>query len=278
MTSIHRPSSSFLLGAALALALAWASLRAAQNPPASVPQSMIVRVEADTVTAEIFSTPAQTVLAELAAWTGVVFEVAAQWNPPISVVFYRSGVKEAIERCLATSDSIFYFGRDALGRSRVEVVRVFPRGMKGQPAALRILGTGAPTKTGDDSVETVDQAVRALAESGKVDVRLKAIDVLAAAKGPAAGTALSLALDDKAAEVRVAAMEALAGLGERTALPRILAALRDPHAGVRQGAVEALALLGTAQNIKELRSMARETDPGVAAAVELAIRRLSERR
>ena len=239
---------------------------------------MQMRIEGDAVTAEIRNTPAQTVLEELAARTGVVFEVATQWNPSISVAFFKTSLREAIQRCTAAGDSIVYFGKDGGGASRISVVRVFPRGMKGQAASLRILGTGAPTKTGEDSVETVDQAIAALAENGKLELRQKAVEVLAAAKGPAAAQALLLALDDKAVEVRVAAIEALAGMTERAALPRIVEALRDPNPGVRQSAVEAVALLGSAQNVKDIRPLSRDKDPGVAAAADLAIRRLSERR
>jgi hypothetical protein len=264
----------------VATTLLSAAVLAAQNqPPPPGPQSMQIRVDGEAVTAEIRNTPAHAVFEELAARTGVIFEVAEKWNPLISLVLYRTTIEEAIQRATAPGDSILYFGRDAAGRNRITVVRVFPRGLKGQPASLRVIGTGTTTKTSDDDpIQTADQALRALSTSAKLEVRQKAVEVLAAAKSPAAAQALLGAVDDKAVEVRVAAIEALAGMNEPAALPRILEALKDPNPGARQAAVEAVAQLGTAQNVKDLRPLARDRDPGVAGAAGLAIRRLSERR
>ena len=271
------PNHAFLISILL---FAWPAGAWQQRQPGApaTPQSMELRIEGDKVTADIRITPAQTVLEELAARTGVIFEVATHWNPPISVVLYGSPLKDAIERCAGGADSIFYFGRDAEGRSRITVVRIFPRGMKGQPASLRRIGTGTATKTGYDTIETVEHAVAALAENAELEMRQKAVEVLAASKGPAAAQALLLAIDNKAVEVRVAAIEALAGMTERAALPRILGALKDSHPGVRQAAVEAVALLGAAENVKDIKPLTRDRDPGVAAAADLAVRRLSGRR
>jgi hypothetical protein len=268
----------------LLAALAAAGVRA-QNPPRvaavpnppAVPETLMIRAEGDSITAEIRAVPLQRVLEELAARTGLIFEVLTQWNPQVSVSLFKVGLEDAVRRVATGGDSIFYYERDAVGKSRIHFVRIFPRGMRGQPAGLVQIGTGAVTRSGD-AVETADQALRALAESPKLETRQKAVEVLVATRSDAAIAALTQALSDRAVEVRVAAIEGLAGLNARAALPRIVELLKDAHPGVRESAVEAVALLGTTDNLKDLKPLTRDSDPGVAGAAELALRRLAGRR
>jgi hypothetical protein len=253
----------------------------AQNPPTQPqqqqPEVLRIRLEADHVTAEIRNSPLHHVLGEIAARTGIQFEIATVWNPPISLTLYRAPVEDAIRRILASGDSMFYFAKDAAGQSRIRRVRAFPRGLKGQPASLQLLGTGQATKSGDDATVTIERAFKALSEDPNVDVRQKAVEVIATVKGDAAVSALTLAVADKAAEVRVAAIEGLAGMGAREALPRIVESLKDKHPGVRQSAVEAVAVLGGSDHVKDLKPLLRDRDASVANAASLAMRRLSER-
>ena len=58
---------------------------ATQPDPAQVPGSLTLRVEGAVVTAEIRATPLQRVLEEIAARTGVIFEVSSELNPPVSI-------------------------------------------------------------------------------------------------------------------------------------------------------------------------------------------------
>jgi len=271
--------SGFCRSAVLPLPLlALVAAARAQNPPTQPPPEVLrIRVEADHVTAEIRSSPLRHVLEELAARTGIVFEVATAWNPLISLTLYKVPLQEAVQRVVGGGDSIFYFAKDAAGVSRIRRVRAFPRGMKGQPASLQLLGTGVPTKSGDDAVDTVERALKAVTEHPNVEVRQKAVEVLATVKGDAAVSALTLALADKSPEVRAAAIEGLAGMGARPALPKVLATLKDSHPGVRQSAVEAVTLLGTAENVKDLKPLVRDKDPAVASAAEMGIRRLLQR-
>jgi hypothetical protein len=237
-----------------------------------------VRVEAKQVSAEIRAVPMQQVLEELASRTGVVFQIGIQFNPNVSVVLYRSELGEAIRRVTHPYDSAFYYEEDLLGKPVLRYVRVFPRGMKGQNLSLRYIGNGAITKTSDDLIETPEQAVKALTGSPNPDVRVKAVELLAGIQADFSVLALTQALGDSAPEVRLAAIEALSGLTARASLPAILLSLKDSHPGVRQSAVEAVMILGDAQNVKDLRPLAKDSDATVAAAAELAIRRLSERR
>jgi hypothetical protein len=279
MPSRGAPGGARALALALALSVLGAAPTSGQAPPVpAAPASMELRVEGESVTAVIRNTPVQSVLEELAARTGVQFEVATGWNPSLSLSLQGVPLGEAIQRCVASGDSIFYFGADAAGNRRIRVVRVFPKGLKGQPASLRVLGTGAPTKAGDDKIESVEQAIKVLAENPRVELRVKAVEMLGGAKVPAAAPALIPALQDKAVEVRAAAIEALAGIGSRRALGAILEALKDPSPAVRQSAVQAVALLGTGRNLRDLRPLLRDPEPGVAAAADLAVRRLVQRR
>ncbi len=247
-------------------------------PPPTSPASMKIRVEQEQVTAQIVSTPLPQVLDELAARTGLVFELAAQEATPVTVTFSRISIKEAVERLADDFNSIFYYSRDESGQSRIMFVRIFPRGNKPQQASLRYIGSGTITRTGDDTVDTPEQAVKVLEESEDVDVRQKAIEVLAAVKGDAFVEAITKALDDAAPEVRVAAIEALAGTGVHAALPKILLALKDPHPGVRQSAAVAVALMGDVENIRQLQPLTRDKDASVAAAAEMGVKKLALRR
>ena len=236
---------------------------------------MKMRIEDGFVTAEIRATPLQGVLEELADRTGVVFSIQSQENQPISISLYRVSLEEAIQRILSSENNIIYYGRDAAGNTRIEYVRVEPRANAPAQPSIRYIGTGAVTKTGEDTVDTPDQALKVLSESANLEARQKAIEVLVAAKGEVATLALMGALSDPAPEIRAAAIEGLASLGARSALPAIILSLKDKHPGVRQSAIVALALLGDAENVKDLKPLVKDQDASVAAAADIAIRKLS---
>jgi hypothetical protein len=224
---------------------------------------MKILVDEDYVTAQIVSTPLPTVLQELAARTGVVFELPMQEATPVTLSLYKVTLKEAVERVADNKNSIFYYSRDAAGESRIRFVRIFPRGNKPQQASLRYIGSGSVTRTSDDTVDTPEQAMKVLAESQNVDARQKAVEVLAGVKSDAAVEAI---------------IEALAGTGVPGALPKIIPALKDPHPGVRQSAVVAVALLGDSDNVRQVQPLTRDKDASVAAAAEMAVRKLGMRR
>ena len=239
---------------------------------------MRMRMDGGGLTAQIRATPLQQVLEELAARTGVVFEIESQENPKISVFFNRVSVQEAIHRLLSGNDSQIYYDSDEAGQSHVHYVRVFSQVLRPAPPSLRYIGTGAITKRGEDVIDNPEQALAVLAESANPVAKQKAIEVLAAVRGAAAIPALRVALADPAVEVKVAAIEGLASLGAREALPQILPALKNSHPGVRQSAILAVSLLGDAGNLKDLRPLLRDPDGSVAAAADMAIRKLSARR
>jgi hypothetical protein len=253
------------------------SSRPIQSQPVG-PLYMKIRVEDNQVTAEIRNTPLQTVLEELANRTGVVFEIQSQEDPPISISLYHVGLQEAIQRIISSENGIFYYGQDNAGLSRIEYVRVFPRANEPQQPSLRYIGTGAVTKSGDDTVDTPEQALKALAESKSLEVRQKAVELLVKAKEDVAIQALTSVLDDPAPEIMAAAIEGLASLSARSSLPGIINALKDKHPGVRQSAINAVALLGDSENVKDLKPLSRDGDASVAAAAEIAIRKLSSTR
>jgi len=239
------------------------------------PGFMRMRVEGQELTAQIQNMPLQRILDDLAARTGVVFEIESQENPATSITLYRAPLEEAIRRIIGTNDSIAYYEKDESGQSRVRFVRVLSRNIRQTPPSLRYLGTGAITKRGDDLVETPEQALTALMENPDLMARQKAIEVLVSSKSDAAIPALRVALADPSVEVRVAAIEGLAALSAREALRQIIAALKDIHPGVRQSAALAVSNLGDAGNVKDLRPLLHDIDGSVAAAADLAIRKLT---
>jgi hypothetical protein len=240
------------------------------------PSSMKLRVEEGIVTAEIRNTPLQKVLEEFAARTGIVFEVQTQEDPPLSISLFRVGLREAIQRIVGERDSLYYYSSGA-ETALPQLVRVFPRGNIPLQPSLRYIGTGSVTKSGSDVIESPDEALKVLAESLDVDARQRAVEVLVNSRNELAYEALLVIVNDPAPEIRVAAIEGFASLGARPALPVIVKALKDSHPGVRQSAITAIALLGDAENVKDLRRLGKDPDANVAAAAEVAIRKLSMR-
>ena len=248
------------------------------NQPAvpAGPASLKMRVEDERVTAEIRNTPVQRVLEELAARTGLIFEVQTQEVAPVSLTLFRVDLQEAVERIVGDRDAIFYFGTGE-NRNRLQFVRISPRKDVPVQPSIRYIGTGTITNSGEDLIDTPDQALKVLMESRNIDARQKAIEVLLADKSDLTYQVLAAELADPAPEMRVAAIEGLASMGNRSALPMILLSLRDTNPGVRQSAVTAVALMGDADNLKQLRPLVRDPDASVAAATEVAIRKLSMR-
>jgi hypothetical protein len=249
-----------------------------QPPRADQPAAMKLRIQGQDVVAQIRNTPLQDVLSELAAWSGVVFEIDAQENPPISIDFFSVPLPEAIERLTGSNHSISFYSHDETGQERISFVRILSRTPRPNPPVLHYLGTGAIVKRSDDIVDSPEQAVVVLAGSSNLAARQKAIEVLAATKSAPAIQALKMVLADPAVEIKVAAIDSLASLGVRDALPQILPALKDAHPGVRQSAVVAVGLLGDSKNIKDLRPLLKDPDSAVIAAADVAIQKLATRR
>ncbi len=244
-------------------------------PPGAAPTgSMKLRVEDGRVSAEIRSTPMQRALGELAAWTGTVFEVPAHENPNVSVFLYAVPVEQAIRRIAGDLNTIFYYGKDAAGLNRVQLVRVFTRAAPPGAPSISYIGTGSITKTSADIVDSPEQAVAVLSGSPNLEARQKAVEMLVEVKTDEAVEALIGAADDEAPEVRAAVVEGLAEMAAVKAMPAILKALKDAHPGVRQSAITAVALIGTADHVKNLRPLMKDEDAGVAAAADVAIRKL----
>jgi hypothetical protein len=241
------------------------------------PTTVKIRLEGTDLVGEIRNAPLQQVLEELAAWTGVVFEIESQENPPVSISFFRVSLEEAIQRLTGNNNSIMYYERDDAGQNHVRFVRVFARAARPQAPTLHYIGTGAITKRSDDIVDSPDQALVVLAGSTNLLARQKAVEVLIGAKSPAAIQALKVAVSDTAQEIKVAAIEGLVTLGVHDAVPQIIPALKDANPGVRKSAVQAVGLLGDSANVKDLRPLLRDQDSSVAAAAEIAIQKLSVR-
>jgi hypothetical protein len=240
--------------------------------------SMHMRAQENRVVADVRFMPLQSVLEELAAWTGVVFEVESQENPVISIRLDGVPLEEAIRRITENEDSIFYYSAADSGTSRVTFVRVFSRAERNASPSLRYLGNGTVTRTEADAVDGPEQALAALKQSSDIEARQKAVDVLVESKDAAAPGALTQALEDPAPEVRAAAVEGLAALGVQAALPAVTKLLRDGNAGVRHSAVVAVSLLGNADNVAGLKPLLSDRDAEVSAAAEMAIRKLSPTR
>jgi hypothetical protein len=117
------------------------------------PAVLRMRVDEGMITATIVDSPLQNVLADLAARTGIIFEVRSQENPLVSVNLRRVSLLEAIQRIAPGNNTICLYGKNQSGSDRITLVRLFPRaGTSPQPSIL-YLGTGAITK-GNDTTDS----------------------------------------------------------------------------------------------------------------------------
>jgi hypothetical protein len=238
------------------------------------PAVLNMRVDDGKISATIIDSPLQVALSELAARTGVVFEVRSHDNPLVSVRLNNVSLQEAIQRIAPGSNAIYLYGADRAEPERIMLVRLFPRVDTSIQPSILYLGTGAITKA-NDTADTPEQAMKVLAESQSTEAKIRAVEILVASRDDRAMNALIRAASDAASQVRASAIEGLASLDARDALPKILRSLRDSSPAVRRSAATAVALLGTAQNIKDLKPLSADRDAGVVAAAETAIRRLS---
>ncbi|HTY64713.1 MAG TPA: HEAT repeat domain-containing protein [Acidobacteriota bacterium] len=238
------------------------------------PALLRVRVDEGSITATIVDSKLQSVLEDLAARTGVIFEVRSQENPLVSVRLSRVPLQEAIQRIAPGYNAIYVYSQNPNEPDRIALVRLFPRTGNTPQPSIAYLGTGAITKD-NDTADTSDQALKILEESQSVEVRSRAVETLIVAGDSRAINGLMKAISDPSPLIRVSVIEGLASLNVRDALPSILKSLKDSNPAVRRSAATAVALLGTARNIKDLKPLSEDRDGGVAAAAEAAIRRLS---
>jgi hypothetical protein len=231
-----------------------------------------MRVDQDTITANIQNSPLQRVLGELAERTGIIFEVRREDNPRVSVHLYGVTLQEAIQRIASDNNTIFFY--DSNEPARISFVRVFPRGDSVPQPSIVYLGTGAVTKSNDD-IDTPEQALMVLSEKASPEAQIRAIEVLSQSGGDEAIEALIKALSDAGTDIRISAIEGLTELDARETLAEIIKYLKDPHPGVRQSAITAVALLGDETNLNDLNPLRNDEDAGVAMAAETAIQKLS---
>jgi hypothetical protein len=240
---------------------------------AQKPMILNMRVTEGKVTADIVDCPVQKTLQELADRTGIIFELRSHDAPMVSVHLNNATLEEAIQRIIPGHNVLFYYDGDK-AEERITKVRIFPRAADIQQPAIIYLGSGAVTKTNDD-VDTPEQAIKALAENARLEMKEKAISILVHNKNEAAAKALTTALLDSAPEIRVAAIEGLVAFEARDTLPGILKCLKDEHPGVRQSAITAVALMGDSKNLQDLKSLSADKDARVASAADSAIKKLS---
>ena len=120
------------------------------------PAVLIMRVDEGRITATVVDSPLQNVLADLAARTGIIFEVRSQENPLVSVSLIRVSLQEAIQRIAPMNNAIYFYGNDQGDSDRITLVRLFPRIDNSPQPSIRYLGTGAITK-GNDIVDSPPQ-------------------------------------------------------------------------------------------------------------------------
>jgi hypothetical protein len=247
----------------------------APNQPENKAYTLKFHVDETGLTTHVVNCPLQIVLEELAERTGIIFEVRSQDNYLVNLHLKEPlNLAAAIKRIASQSNIVLVYDRDESLPQRIKMVKVLPMGSTLPQPSVVYFGTGVITKNNDE-IETPEQAIKILQEGKEIGLREKAIVFLVSAKNEGAGEALVKCLSDQAPEIRVAAMEGLAALNDRNALPAIIKILKDSNAGVRQSAATAVSLLGDYSNIKDIKPLSSDKDPSVAAAADMAIRKLS---
>jgi hypothetical protein len=234
-----------------------------------------LRVVEDKITANISICPLPKALQELADWTGIIFELRSNDTPNISVKLDKVPLEEAIQRIAPEHNVLFYYAQDKPD-GRITNVRIYPRTPAIQQPGIIYLGSGTITRTNDD-ISTPEQAVRALAEGARLEIKQKAIAILVRNKNDETIKALMGALTDKDAEIRVASIGYLAAFKIRDALPEVIKCLKDENPGVKKSAIDFVALLGNDKNVQDLKPLIKDKDRSVASAAEVAIGNLSRK-
>jgi hypothetical protein len=238
--------------------------------------TMKFHVEESGITIDLSNCPLQKALEDLAARTGVIFEIRTQDNYLVSLhIKTPIDLSSAIKRIASRSNTVFIYSDDPAAPQAIKLVKIFPAGTALAQPSVIYLGTGVVTKSNDD-IENAEQAIKVLKESKDLALRQKAIAFLVSEKDEKAIDSLVQCISDEAPEIRIAALEGLAALNAQNALPEIIKTLKDANAGVRQSAVVAIALIGNYSNIADLRPLRSDKDVNVVAAAENAIRKLAE--
>jgi len=239
---------------------------------AQKPIVLKMRVVNSLVTADISDCPMQMALQDLADRSGIVFEVRSQDNPLVSVHPNQVDFHEAIQRISPNHNVIFFYDQDK--SERIILAQVYPRARPVQQPGLVYLGTGAVTKNNEE-VDTPEQALKVLDGNARLEVKVKAINILIQNKSNETIKALAGSLSDPAPEVRVAVIESFVSMGAHSAVPEIVKCLKDPHPTVRQSAIMAIGDLGNDKNIKDLKPLSADKDPSIAAFADMAMKKLA---
>jgi hypothetical protein len=242
-------------------------------PPSTKNSSLRLdmRVLEGKITADIVNCPLQKALQEMADRTGIIFEFRSHDNPTVSVHLNKVSQEEAIERIAQSHNIVLDYAQDD---GHIKMAHVFPRAGTIQQPSLLYLGTGIVTKTNDD-VDNPEQAIKALVENPRLEIRQKAIDLLKRNKSEEASKALLTAMNDQEPEIRLAAIGALVVFENHDAFPAILKCLKDTDPKVRQAAISVVVLWGNQKNIPDLRPLMTDKDAGIATEAQVAIEHLT---
>jgi hypothetical protein len=114
------------------------------------PMVLKMSVNDGRITAEIVNAPQQTVLEDLAARTGIIFEVRTHDNPPLTLKLDQVSLQEAIRRIAKDENSIYLYSPDAPNPEHIRMVRIYPSKNDLPQPSIIYLGTGKITKQNDE--------------------------------------------------------------------------------------------------------------------------------
>jgi hypothetical protein len=124
--------------------------RLPENPQnaaeAQKPVLLSIALADGAVTADIADCPLHDVLVELAARTGVIFEVRSEPNPLVSVHLRAVPLPEAVGRIVPEGNIVFI--HDEADPGRIALVRILPRDGAAVQPGLLYFGTGRVTASG----------------------------------------------------------------------------------------------------------------------------------
>lgn len=261
-------------------------------------QEQLVRVVDGALTVDVRDMPLRELLEEIARQAGLVIEYEASPDTRVTARLPRMGLDDGLHELLNGHSYALEYSASSRDRDAPRPVLTRVRIFRSDVDALASAEPGEPRDESidwsrfaavlfgwDDVDEEWDKwdVIEALGESEQEDaalpllrvaladedgdVRLAAVEALAALGGDGAAEALAPALRDQEGWIRTEAIEALAGIGGERAAETLLIALQAEDAELREQAVQALGEAGgpTARQLLEY-AWASDTDDAVREA------------
>ena len=250
-----------------------------------------IKVEGDQLSVSVNGLPVNQVLQEIAAKTGMVFDVKSDLEREITVKFSNMPLVEGLKRILSPDSFVFEYGK-ATDSSPSKITKVIVYGT-GSGTGTKISAPAGQKRASTDDPgpgpkrvaqqEEEPEAEQSLKDYGELlkdpdpELREEAISDMVDDYGIEALPLLEKALvGDGNDEVRVAAASAIGGLEEERGIASLAKGLSDTDEDVRMAIVEALGEISSLAILPVLERAAKDSNEEVKEAANYLIEELKE--